>query len=138
MARADGAGGVRFGPDRIAVAPVVIAFLGAIPAALSSPALVWLLLLPVAALVWVLRARVLAGPAGLRVCNGLRTRSYGWPEVEGFDVPRRGPVRLLASGGRRVLLTALPRREVRRLVAVGEAAAQRPPEVGGTAPAGTD
>lgn len=115
---------VRFGPERIAVAPVLIAFLGALPAALSSPGLTWLLLLPVAALVWVLRARVVAGPVGLQVCNGLGRRSYAWDEVRGFDVPRRGPVRLL-TGAARVPLTALPRRDLRRLVAVGEQAASR-------------
>lgn len=98
--------------------PVLIAFLGALPAATSTRWLLWLLLLPLAAGVWVLRARVVAGPERLEVCNGLGVRREPWDGVEGFDVPRRGPVRLRLSGGRTVPLTALPRRELRDLLAL--------------------
>lgn len=109
--------GQRFGPGPIGLAPVLVALLGALPVALSSPWLAWLLLLPLAAAWWVLRARVVADEQGLLVDNGLGRRHHPWREVEGFDIPGRGPVRLVLAGGRRVLLTALPRRDVRRLVA---------------------
>ncbi|MCW2665397.1 MAG: cfp6 [Frankiales bacterium] len=107
---------VRFGPERIAIAPVLVMAIGAIPLGLSSPWLRWVLLVPVACAVWVLRARVVVARDGLEVCHGLTTRRYPWNTVEGFDVPRRGPVRLL-TGGRQVALTPLPRRQVRELVA---------------------
>lgn len=107
----------RFGPERIALVPVVIAAACALPLALSSPLLLWVLLLPLAAGVWVLRARVVADHDGLEVCNGLGVATYRWDDVEGLDVPHRGPARLLLTGGRRVLLSAVPRQELRRLMA---------------------
>ena len=85
----------RFGPERIALLPVMVFFLGSLPIAGSSGALNGVVLLPVAAAVWVLRARVVTLPIGVEVCNGLRAHRLAWSDVDGFDVPRRGPVRLL-------------------------------------------
>lgn len=98
--------------------PVLIALLGTIPVAASSPALTWLLLVPVLSAVWVVRAGVVADHDGLEVGNGLGRRRYRWAEVEGFDVPRHGPVRLLLVGGQRVPLLALPRRHLPSLLTV--------------------
>ena len=106
----------RFGPQPIALLPVLVLLLGALPLATSERWLSWLLLVPLGAAVWVLRARVVAAADGLLVCNGLRTQVHPWPAVEGFDVPRRGPVRLVLAD-RRVPLTALPRRDLRALLA---------------------
>ncbi len=107
---------VHFGPERVALLPVLIFLAGAVPLALSSPWLVWLLLLPVAAAVWVLRARVVADASGLEVCLGLGVRRVSWSEVEGVDVPRRGAARLLLRDGQRLRLPALSPRDVRRLL----------------------
>lgn len=109
---------VRFGPQRDALIPVLVFFFGTLPLAGSSPALAPLLLLPLLCAAWVLRARVRALPIGVEVCNGLRTRRVAWSDVTGFDVPRRGPVRLLRDGARPLPLTALPRRDLPRLLAV--------------------
>ncbi|MCW2777937.1 MAG: cfp6 [Frankiales bacterium] len=114
---------VRFGPDKIALAPVLIVAIGTIPLAASDSRLGWLMLLPVLCAVWVLRARVVVRPDGLEVCNGLGVRRLPWEQVEGYDVPRRGPVRVLSPGGR-TALTALPRVELRRLVEASEAASR--------------
>lgn len=113
----------RFGPDRIALVPVVFFGLGTIPVAASSPWLTWLLLLPVGCGAWVLRARVVGSPAGVEVCNGLAARQVAWSDVEGFDVPTRGPVRLLRPGARPVALTALTRRDLPGLLQIGRQAA---------------
>jgi len=113
----------RFGPQRISLIPVTFFLLGSLPVAASTPLLSWLLLVPLACAVWVLRARVVAAPVGLEVCNGLRVRRLAWADVEGFEVPRRGPVRLLRARARPLLLTALPRRELPELVEVGRQAA---------------
>ena len=109
----------RFGPEPILLFPLSIAFLGALPVAASTAWLSWILLLPVAGAVWVLHAGVRVEPGGLVVGNGLRRRRFPWDDVQGFDVPRRGPVRLLHRGGR-VPLLALPRRELPRLLAAAE------------------
>ncbi len=115
----------RFGPERIALVPVVFFLLGSLPVAASSGWLNWLVLLPVACGVWVVRARVVAGPDGVEVCNGLRATQVPWSAVEGFQVPRRGPLRLLRTSGRPLLMTALSRRALPQLIAVGERAAAR-------------
>ncbi len=107
---------VRFGPERIALLPVMVFLLGSIPVAASSAALAWVVLLPLACAAWVLRAHVLVAPVGVQVCNGLRPQRLAWDDVEGFDVPRRGPVRLLRRSGRPLVLTALPRRSLPRLL----------------------
>lgn len=109
-------------PERTTVAAVVVLALGALPLALSSPYLVPVLLVPVAALVWVLRARVVASATGLEVSNGLRVRHVDWEQVAGFRVPERGPVTLLRHGAPPLRLTALSRRELPQVLAVGEPA----------------
>jgi hypothetical protein len=63
----------------------------------------------------VLRARVVVAGVGIEVCNGLAATRLPWSSVEGFDVPRRGPVRLLRTGGRPVPMTALSRRQLPHL-----------------------
>jgi hypothetical protein len=105
----------RFGPDRIALLPVLVLLLGSLPLAASSVWLNGVVLVPLACGVWVLRARVVVAPAGIAVCNGLAVHRLPWSAVEGFRVPRRGPVRLLRTGGRPLLMTALPRRSLPRL-----------------------
>lgn len=122
----------RFGPEPIALFPLSLALLGTVPVAGTTPWLAWLPVLPLLAAVWVLRARVQVRPSFLVVCNGLRRRLVRWDEVEGFDVPRRGPVRLLHPG-RRTALTALPRRELPQLLAAAEQVAG--PGSGRTGPA---
>jgi hypothetical protein len=124
---------LRLGPDRISLVPVLFAFLGALPLAASKPWLGWLLLLPLACAVWVLRARVVAIPVGVEVCNGLRATRVAWTDVEGVDVPKRGPLKLLRRGGRPLHMTALSRRDLPRLLAVGRPATA--PPAGGTATA---
>jgi hypothetical protein len=105
----------RFGPERIALLPVLVVLLGSLPLAASSPWLAVVLLVPVACAVWVLRARVVVAPVGIEVCNGLAAHRLPWSSVEGFEVPRRGPLRLLRTGGARLAMTAVPRRQLRDL-----------------------
>jgi hypothetical protein len=105
----------RFGPDRIALLPVLVVLLGSLPLAGSSAWLNAVLLVPVACAVWVLRARVVVAAVGIEVCNGLAVHRLPWSAVLGFDVPRRGPVRLLRTGAAPLLMTALPRRQLRDL-----------------------
>ena len=117
---------VRLGPDRISLVPVIFFLLGSLPLAASNPWLGWVVLVPLACAVWVLRARVVAIPVGVEVCNGLRATRVAWTDVEGVDVPKRGPLKLLRRGGSPLLMTALSRRELPRLLAVGQAGAGRP------------
>ena len=110
----------RFGPQRVALLPVVVLSLGALPLAASSSWSNVVLLVPLACAVWVLRARVVMAPVGVEVCNGLGVHRMPWNAVEGFDVPRRGPLRLLRSGGRPLLMTAVSRRTFPQVRAAAE------------------
>jgi hypothetical protein len=111
---------VRLQPERTTLAAVVVLSLGALPLALSSAYLAPVLLVPAAALLWVLRARVVADRAGLEVSTGLRVRRVSWEQVAGFRVPEHGPVTLLRHGAGPIRLTALNRRELPRVLAVAE------------------
>jgi hypothetical protein len=113
---------VGFKPERTTLAVVLVLLLGGLPLALSSPLLAPVLLVPVGALVWVLRARVVATREGLEVCNGLTVRRVRWEDVDRFERPRRGAVVLHTTAGRAVRLTALQPRDLPRLVAVGQPA----------------
>ena len=110
-------------PPRATLVPVAVFLAGTVPLAVSSPWLLWLLLLPLAWGLWVVRARVVAAPVGLLVCNGLTTTRVTWSQVDGFDVRRNRWTRLLLKGGRRVPLTALRPGDLPRILAVGERAA---------------
>ena len=110
----------RFGPERIALVPVLVVLLGSLPLAASSAWLNAVLLVPVACAVWVLRARVVVTSGGVEVCNGLAAHHLRWSSVEGFDVPRRGPVRLLRTGGAPLAMTGLPRRQLPELRAAAQ------------------
>jgi hypothetical protein len=110
-------------PERTTLAAVVVMTLGSLPLALSSPYLAVVLVVPVAALVWVLRARVVADRDSLEVCNGLRVTRLPWDDVAGFQVPNRGPVRLLRHSAGPMRLTAVSRRELPQLLSVSQPAA---------------
>ena len=109
---------MQFRPDRTAVAAVAIFFIGTLYLGLTGPWSAPLLLLPLGCLVWTLRARVAADAEGLEVCNGLGTTTVPWEQVDTVEVRKRLPVRLRRTDGRTTLLTAVDKRDVRRLLAV--------------------
>ncbi len=110
---------VRLRPERTTLAAVAVMTLGALPLGLSSPYLALVLLVPVIATVWVLRARVIADSEQLEVCNGLRVRRIAWADVEGFTVHDRGPVSLLRRDAPPMRLTVVNRRELPLLLDAG-------------------
>ena len=115
---------MQFRPDRTAVAAVAIFFIGTLYLGLAGPAFALLLLVPIGCLVWTLRARVAADAEGLEICNGLGRTRIRWEDVDTVEVRKRLPVRLRRTDGRTTLLTALDKREVRRLLAVSRPATQ--------------
>lgn len=113
--------------------PVVVLLLGSLPVAASEGWLNWVVLVPVACAVWVLRARVVLAPVGVEVCNGLRAHRLAWADVEGFRVPRRGPVQLLRRDAPPLRMTAVPRRQLGRLRAAAEELGRAAPSPSGPA-----
>ena len=112
----------RFRPDRTSYVFSAVLLLGSLPFGLSSPWFSVAFLLPLGSFAWVARARVVANEQGLEVCNGLGVHRSPWTEVVAFDVPPRGPVVLRRTAGRALRLTALSRRDLPRLLAVGSPA----------------
>jgi hypothetical protein len=106
---------VRFGPDLGSVLAATLVTFGAVPLALSDRRLLVVLLVPLACFWWTVRARVVVRPRGLEVCNGLGVRRLAWEQVEGYEVPDRGAVRVLTPDGP-LPLRALPRGRARALV----------------------
>jgi hypothetical protein len=109
-----------FRPDRAAVTAVGVFFLSTLYLALAGPWFAPLLLAPVACLVWTLRARVVEDAEGLEGCNGLASHRYRWEQVDAFEVRKLRPERLRRTDGGSTLLSALPRQDLRRLVAAGQ------------------
>ena len=109
-------------PERGTFFVAIVFLLGALPLATSHPALLPLLLLPLGCLVWLRRARVVGDQTGLAFCNGWRTQRLRWEQVTGFDVTPRGRVRLLRADHPPKPLAGLQRRDLPRLLAVGERA----------------
>lgn len=105
-------------PERGVLFAAGIFLLCGVPLAASAPPLSALLLLPLACLVWGLRARVVGDAGGITVCDGARTRRFGWDRVAGLDLPRRGAPVLVLTDGARVPLRAATRAGVRRVVAL--------------------
>jgi hypothetical protein len=64
-------------------------------------------------------ARAGRRPVGSRSATGCAPR-LPLTDVEGVDVPRRGPLRLLRRGERPLRMTALSRRDLPRLLAVAQ------------------
>ena len=114
---------MQFRPDRTALAAVGVFFIGTLYLALAGPWFALLLLVPIACLVWTLRARVVADEQGLLICNGLGRTRVAWDQVDSFELRKRLPVRLRRTDGRTTLLTALDKQQVRRLLAVAQPAA---------------
>ena len=107
-------------PDRTLFVVIAVMALGALPLALSAAWFAPALLVPVAACVWVARARVVADDSTLEVCNGLAVVRMPWADVAGFQVPERGPVKLLREGAKPLPLTAVTRRQLPSLLAVSK------------------
>lgn len=115
---------MRLRPERTTFLAVGVFALCSLPLVSAATVLVPLLLVPLAAAVWVARARVVVAPVGIEVCNGLRPHRAPWQDVEGFDIPRRGAPRLVLTDGRRLRMTAIDRRQLPRVLAVHDAAAR--------------
>ena len=113
-------------PERTTLAVVVVLLVCALPLGLTAWWLTPVLLVPLVALAYVLRARVVATEQGLEVCNGLAVHEVPWAEVAGFQVPDRGPVRLLRHGRGPLRMLAADRRQLPRVLAASPREEQQP------------
>lgn len=88
------------------------------PVAFSAPGLQVLYLLPLAAGVWLVRTRTVAGPETVLARRVLGTRSVAWSELSGLRVDERSRVWAVLDGGEEVLLPSVRARDLPSLSVV--------------------
>jgi hypothetical protein len=88
------------------------------PVAFGAPGLQVLYVVPLAALVWLLRTRTVAGPDTLLAQRAWTSRSVAWSDLEGLRVDDRSRVWAVQRGGEEVLLPAVHVRDLSRLASV--------------------
>lgn len=76
----------------------------------------WLLVLPLAVLVWVLRTQTTVSPAGLDLRTVFGSRHIDWDRVRGLRIPKRGFVRAHLDDDTEVKLPAVSYDRLRELV----------------------
>jgi len=122
---------VRIRSSRAALLPVLLLAVCTIPLATAAAWLAVLFVVPVAALLWVVRAGVDVDPAAVTVCALLGRRRVGWDAVAGLRAGPRGDLRLVLSGGREL---RLPVARARHLPVIAAASGGRLPQEPGGRP----
>ncbi|MGW5754142.1 PH domain-containing protein [Nocardia rhamnosiphila] len=78
--------------------------------------LFWLALIPLAALVWIVRTQTTVSPAGLDLRSVFSSRHIDWTQVKGLSIPKRGFVRAHLDDESEVPLPAVSYDRLRDLV----------------------
>ncbi|MEV6815347.1 PH domain-containing protein [Micromonospora sp. NPDC051296] len=114
MARSDTA---RFRHHQAILAAAIVAALGALPLASARTYLLPVLLVPVAVAVWAWRAGTDADPHGLRLRALAGERRIPWDQVVELGSDPRGRAVAQLGDGQRLVLPAVRRNDLPRLVA---------------------
>jgi hypothetical protein len=93
--------------SRTALLPVVLLLVCVIPFAAASPWALVVLVLPVAAAVYVLRVGVDVDDDGITVRKVLGSRTVPWSELAGIRVGRRRGLWLVTTAGTEIALPVL-------------------------------
>ncbi|HZB48734.1 MAG TPA: PH domain-containing protein [Mycobacteriales bacterium] len=110
--------GVRIRTPRTSLVAVLVLAICVLPLASAAPWLAVLWLLPLVALVWVLRVGVDADPEGLTVRALLGSRRLPWAEVAGLRIGDRGRLAAVLQSGGAVRLPVLRARHLPLVAAV--------------------
>ncbi|WP_309234491.1 PH domain-containing protein [Nocardia sp. XZ_19_385] len=76
----------------------------------------WLLLIPLAVVLWIERTRTTVSDAGLDLRTVFRKRHIDWDELKGVSIPKRGYVRAHLNDGSQVKLPAVGYDRLRALI----------------------
>jgi hypothetical protein len=118
---------LRIRSSRAALLPVLLLAFCTIPLATASLWLAVLFVIPLGALLWVLRAGVDVDAGGVTVRGLAGRRRVGWDEVNAVRVARRGDLRLVLRGGGEL---RLPCARVAQLPAIAAVSGGRLPALG--------
>lgn len=111
------------GPTRV-IRVTRLSFLGVVILAMCvffpivgwPAALFWLALLPIAAIVWILRTQTEVSPNGLDLRSVFSSRHIDWEQLKGISIPKRGYVRAHLADDTEVPLPAVSYDRLRDLV----------------------
>ncbi|BCB87475.1 PH domain-containing protein [Phytohabitans suffuscus] len=117
--RTDQPNRIRFRPHGAIAIAALVAMIGAVPLATAGWYYLPVLLVPLAVVVWALRAGTDVSRDGLRVRALLGQRRIGWSEVSELGADRRGRVLARLTDGQVVPLTSVRDRDLPRLVKLG-------------------
>ncbi|MEV3960879.1 PH domain-containing protein [Nocardia sp. NPDC050193] len=78
--------------------------------------LFWLALIPLAAIVWIVRTQTTVSPAGLELRSVFSSRHIDWAQLNGLSIPKRGFVRAHLDDDSEVPLPAVSYDRLRDLV----------------------
>jgi len=107
--------------NRLTLVAVALLACGASFPAFGWPAaLGWVLLLPLAALYWVLRVQTTVSATGLHTRDVFGSRTLRWAEVKGVRFPKRGFARADLTGGTEITLPAVSFDRLRELAAASQ------------------
>ena len=104
--------------NRTALFPVALLALCTIPLAFAAPWTPVLLVIPLAATLWVLRVGVDIAGDGLTVRSVAGQRRVPWAEVAGIRVAPRGDLWLVTTRGTELHLPVMRARDLPRLAAL--------------------
>jgi Bacterial PH domain len=107
---------VRFRHHQAILVAAIIAFIGAIPVAGAAAYLAPILVVPLAVAVWAWRAGTDANPRGVRVRALFGHRDVPWSAIAELGTDPRGRVLARRHDGSVILLTAVTRADLPRLV----------------------
>jgi Bacterial PH domain len=115
---------VRLRPTRGGLPAVLLLAICVIPLATARAWLLVLFVIPLLALLWILRAGVDVDPAGITVRAVLGRRRFAWEDVAGLHADRRGGLWLVLRTGHRL---RLPTARARHLPLLAKASGGRIP-----------
>lgn len=110
---------IRFRPHGAIAVAGLVALLGAVPLATAGWYYLPILLVPLAVVVWVLRAGTDVSADGVRVRALLGERHIGWSEISELAADPRGRALARLTNGQVVPLTAVRDRDLPRLTEMG-------------------
>jgi hypothetical protein len=116
---------VQLRSNRSALLAVLALAVCTVPLATAAPWLAVLFMIPLVALLWVLRAGVDVDPDGVTVRALLGSRRVGWAEVAGLRAGSRGDLRLVLASGTEL---RLPVARARHLPLIAAASGGRVPD----------
>jgi len=101
------------------VVAALIAFVGTVPFAGSRWQLTPVILIPLAILLWVVRAGTDAGPGGLRVRALFGSTEIPWSRIDQLAPDGRGRVSALLTDGKVIRLTGVTKANLPAVIAAG-------------------